>query len=58
MAKQALVVPALDHPAHRPSGDYWKLAALAPLVDFSAGRPGGVAVVVALFGGGAAGLQS
>ena len=58
MAKQALVVPALDHPADRPDGDGWQLAGLAPLVDFSAGGPGGVAVVVALFGGGAEGLPS
>jgi len=58
MAKQALVVPALDHPAEWLDGDRWKLAALASLVDFSAGDPGGLAVVVAVFGGGAAGLPS
>ena len=52
------MVPALDHPADRPDGDRWQLAALASLVDFSAGDPWGLAVVVAVFGGGAAGLQS
>ena len=38
--------------------DRWQLAALASLVDFSAGDPGGLAVVVAVFGGGAEGLPS
>ena len=58
MAEQALVVPALDHPAHRPDGDRWQLAALASLVDFCAVGSGGVAVVVALFSDCAAGLPS
>ena len=58
MANQALVVPALDHPAHRPDGDRWQLAALASLVAFSAGGTGGCAVVVALFDRCAQGLPS
>ena len=58
MANQAVVVPALDHPVHRADGDGWQLAAVPSLVDFSAGGPGGNAVVVAFFGGGAEGLPS
>jgi hypothetical protein len=56
MATQALVVSALDHPGYRPDGYRWQLAALASLVDFSASRLGGHAVVVAFFGGCAEGL--